>query len=158
MGTVSGALPHRGRIGNGDLLVAGVHSWTQDGAALKKSQLYRFDGETGALKWKWPSGQPLPMIIRWFDYSRDGQSIALVYDTSGSGASPQFQPGSLCVIDGVSGAKRWEYSFEPLRPYFEAVKFWRGVGVSPDGKFINVTAEDGRAFIFDAMNSELEKC
>lgn len=142
-------------IGNGDLLVAGVHSWTQDGVALKKSQLYRFDGKTGALKWKWPSGQPLPMIIRWFDYSRDGQSIALVYDTSGSGASPQFPPGSLCVIDGVSGAKRWEYSFESLKPYFEAVKFWRGVGVSPDGKFINVTAEDGRAFIFDAMNSEL---
>ncbi len=143
--------------GNGDLLAAGVHSWTQDGAALKKSQLYRFDGETGKLKWKWPSRQPLPMIIRWFDYSRDGKSIALVYDTISSGASPQFQPGTLCVIDGVSGAKRWEYAFEPLKPHFEAVKFWRGVGVSPDGKFINVTTEDGRAFIFDAVNAAHEK-
>ena len=150
--------PYRIAIGgSGDLLVAGVHSWTQDGAALKKSQLYRFDGETGELKWKWPSDQPLPMIIRWFDYSRDGQSIALVYDTSGSGASPQFQPGSLCVIDGVSGTKRWEYAFEPLKPYFEAAKFWRGVGVSPDGRFINVTTEDGRAFIFDTMNAAHEK-
>ena len=139
--------------GNGDLLAAGVHSWTQDGKALKKSQLYRFDGVTGKLKWKWPSRQPLPMIIRWFDFSRDGKSIALVYDTMGSGASPQFKPGTLCVIDGVSGAKRWEYSFEPLKPHFEAVKFWRGVGFSPDGRFINVTTEDGRAFIFDAMNA-----
>ncbi len=140
--------------GNGDLLVAGVHSWTQDGVVLKKSQLYRFVGETGQLKWKWPSDQPLPMIIRWFDYTRDGQSIALVYDTSGSSPSPQFRPGTLCVIDGEMGASRWEYSFEPFKPYFEAVKFWRGVGVSPDGRFINVTTEDGRAFIFDAMNSD----
>lgn len=143
--------------GNGDLLVAGVHSWTQDGAALKKSQLYRFDGETGQLKWKWPSDQPLPMIIRWFDYTRDGQRIALVYDTSGSSPSARFRPGTLCVIDGEMGVKRWEYSFEPLKPYFEVVKFWRGVGVSPDGKFINVTTEDGRAFIFDAMNLEHRK-
>ena len=38
----------------GDLFVAGNHSWTKDGIALKKAQLYRFDGETGTLKWKWP--------------------------------------------------------------------------------------------------------
>ena len=29
--------------------------------------------------------------------------------------------------------------------------FWRGVSVSPDGRFINVTADDGRAFIFNTV-------
>ena len=30
--------------------MAGNHSWTKDGVALKKAQLYRFDGETGAIE------------------------------------------------------------------------------------------------------------
>ena len=37
----------------GDLVVAGNHSWTKEGMTLKKAQLYRFDGKTGTLKWKW---------------------------------------------------------------------------------------------------------
>ena len=59
-----------------DLLVAGNHSWTKDGVGLKKAQLYRFDGETGTLKWKWPPNQTLPMTISWFDYSRDAKMVA----------------------------------------------------------------------------------
>ena len=30
------------------------------------------------------------------------------------------------------------------------VTFWRGVSITPDGRFINVTTDDGRAFIFSA--------
>ena len=44
--------------------------------------------------------------------------------------------------------QRGKYTFDPLKPYFEEVTFWRGVSVSPDGGFINVTTDDGRAFIF----------
>ena len=47
----------------GDLLVVGNHSWSKDDVGLKKAQLYRFDGETGAVKWKWPPDQTLPMTI-----------------------------------------------------------------------------------------------
>lgn len=142
---------------DGDLLVAGVHSWTKGGVPLSKSQLYRFDGTVGGrLKWKWPSDQALPMVISWFDYSRDGQTVALLSYKSGYRASrsepARFKSGTIFVINGETGANRWEYTCEPLKPYFEEVTFWRGVGISPNGKFINLTTEDGRAFIFNAVN------
>ena len=41
-------------LANGDLLVASVHSWTENDTPRKMSQLYRFDSETGDVIWKWP--------------------------------------------------------------------------------------------------------
>ena len=131
-------------LSDGDVLVASVHSWTNNSVPVKKSQLYRFDGETGTVKWKWPADGALPKVLRWFDVSADGKTLALVADASGKGN------GSLVVIDVETGTERWHATFEPLKPYFEGVTFWRGVSITPDGRFINVTTDDGRAFIFDA--------
>ena len=139
----------------GDVLVASVHSWTKDNVPMKKSQLYRFDGETGTVKWKWPADGALPKVLRWFDVSADGKTLALVADGSGKGN------GNLVVINVETGTERWHATFEPLKPYFEGVTFWRGVSITPNGKFINVTTDDGRAFIFDAeariQNAPTEK-
>ena len=129
---------------DGDVLVASVHSWTKNAAPVKKSQLYRFAGETGTVQWKWPAEGALPKVLRWFDVSADGKTLALVADTGGKGN------GSLVVIDVETGMERWHANFEPLKPYFEGVTFWRGVSITPDGRFINVTTDDGRAFIFSA--------
>ena len=140
---------------DGDVLVASVHSWTKDNVPVKKSQLYRFAGETGTVRWKWPADGALPKVLRWFDVSADGKTLALVADAGRKGN------GSLVVIDVETGTERWHATFEPLKPYFEGVTFWRGVSISPDGKFINVTTDDGRAFIFDAeariQNAPTEK-
>ena len=133
----------------GDLLVVGNHSWSKDGVGLKKAQLYRFDGETGTLKWKWPPNQTLPMTISWFDYSRDAKTVALLTYIRGSGEAGGFKSGTLYVINGETGEAAWEYTFDPLKPYFEEVTFWRGVSAAPDGGFINATTDDGRAFIFN---------
>ena len=133
---------------NGDLLVAGVHSWTQNAMPQKKSMLYRFDAKTGDVKWKWPRDEAMQKIFRWFDVSADGKVLALITDESGKGN------GMLSVLDVEAGAEKWHADFEPLSPYFKGVTFWRGVSMSPDGKFVNVTTDDGRAFIFSADNSE----
>ena len=147
-------------LSDGDLLVAGVHSWTQNDTPLKKSQLYRFDSETGNVIWKWPSDGATQMIIRWFDVSADGKTLALVMDsghnlqgstTDGNGAGN----GKLVVLNAEDGTEKWQADIEPLREYFSQVTFWRGVSMSPDGKFINITTDDGRAFIFDVNTSEL---
>ncbi len=135
----------------GDLLVVGNHSWAKDGVGLKKAQLYRFNGETGTLKWKWPSDQTLPMTISWFDYSRDAKTVAILAYRRGGEEIRGFKSGTLYIIDGETGETVWKYTFDPLKPYFEEVTFWRGVSVSPDGGFINVATDDGRAFIFNAM-------
>ncbi len=125
------------------LLVSSMHSWQENGVRMLKSQLYRFDGKTGTVTWKWPADGALPQILRWFDVSADGKTCALLSDESGKGK------GRLSVIDLQTGKQRWQSSIEPLKPYFAGVTFWRGVGISPDGSFINVTTDDGRAFIFD---------
>lgn len=143
---------------NGDLLVAGVHSWTENDTPRKKSQLYRFDSKTGNVIWKWPQDSAASKIIRWFDASADGETLALVTDAGHNlqGASDENGAGNgkLVVLNAKDGTEKWSTDIEPLIPYFSQVTFWRGVSVSPDGKFINVATDDGRAFIFDVNNPE----
>ncbi len=146
-------------LANGDLLAAGVHSWTENDTPRKRSQLYRFDSKTGAVIWKWPQDGAVSRIIRWFDVSADGKTLALITDAghnlqgntadeSGAGN------GKLSVLNAEDGAEQWRTDIEPLTPYFSQVTFWRGVSMSPDGRFVNVTTDDGRAFIFDVDSPE----
>ena len=144
---------------NGDLLVANVHSWTENDTPRKMSQLYRFDNVTGDVIWKWPHDGATSQIIRWFDVSIDGKILGLVTD---SGHNLQGSPtdengagdGKLVVLNTEDGTEKWHADIEPLREYFPQVTFWKGVSVSPDGKFINLTTDDGRAFIFDVNKLE----
>lgn len=144
-------------LANGDLLVASVHSWTEDNTPLKKSQLYRFDSETGEVIWKWTRETAVLKVIRWFDISTDGKTLALLTDSGhnlqGSAAN-ESRNGRLTVLNTGDGTEKWHVDIEPLREYFSQVTFWRGVSMSPDGRFINVTTDDGRAFIFDVNKPE----
>ena len=141
-------------LANGDLVVASVHSWTENDTPRKMSQLYRFDSETGNVIWKWPDDGATEKIIRWFDVSADGKTLALITDAGHNlqGNTPNENStgnGKLSVLNAENGTERWHTDIEPLREYFSQVTFWRGVSMSPNGKFINLTTDDGRAFIFD---------
>ena len=133
---------------NGDLLVAGVHSWTENDTPQKRSMLYRIDAKTGDVTWKFPNDGAAQKIFRWFDVAVDGKMLALVSDESGKGS------GRLSVLDAETGIEKWHAEIEPLTPYFKGVTFWRGISMSPDGKYVNVTTDDGRAFIFDVNSPE----
>ncbi len=143
---------------NGDLLAAGVHSWTENDIPQKKSQLYRFESETGNVIWKWPHNNPVSRIIRWFDISADGETLALVTDAGhnlqGATTENELGNGRLVLLNTEDGTEKWRTDIDPLSPYFSQVTFWRGVSVSPDGTFVNVTTDDGRSFIFDVNTSE----
>ena len=139
---------------NGDLLASANHSWTVDGKNLKKAQFYRFEGATGKVKWKWPSAQAAPIIIKWFDYSQDGGTVALVCDGGVTEGTSRYRSGTLYVLDGETGTVRWHHTIDALKPYYEAVTFWRSVGVSPDGLWINVSTDDGRVFIFNSADTD----
>ena len=144
-------------LANGDLLVASVHSWTEKDTPRKMSQLYRFDSETGDVIWKWPRAGATSKIIRWFDVSADGRTLALVADSGHNlqgDTADESGKGRLTVLNAGDGTEKWRTDIEPLREYFTQVTFWRGVSISPDGKFINVTTDDGRAFIFDVSGPE----
>ena len=143
---------------NGDLLVASVHSWTENDTPRKKSQLYRLDSETGNVIWKWPHDSATSRIIRWFDVSADGKTLALITDAGhnlqGAAGENGAGNGKLVILNAEDGREKWHTDIEPLTPYFSQVTFWHGVSVSPDGKFINVATDDGRALIFDANKPE----
>ena len=146
-------------LANGDLLVASVHSWTENNAPLKKSQLYRFNGETGDVIWKWAREGAISRVIRWFDVSVDGKTLAFLTDSGHNLQGSETDEsdagnGKLSVLNAEDGTELWHMDIEPLREYFTQVTFWRGVSMSPDGKFINVTTDDGRAFIFDVDKPE----
>ena len=144
-------------LANGDLLVASVHSWTENDMPLKKSQLYRFDGETGEVIWKWPRERAAPRVIRWFDVSGDEKTLALAMDSGHNlqgSTENESGEGRMTVFNAEDGTGKWHMDIEPLRKYFPQVTFWKGVSISPDGKFINLTTDDGRAFIFDVNKSE----
>ena len=141
-------------LANGDLLVASVHSWTENNTPLKKSQLYRFNGKTGDAIWKWTREGALSKVIRWFDIGADGKTLALLTDSGHNLQGSETDEsdagnGKLSVLNAEDGTEQWQMDIEPLREYFTQVTFWRGVSMSPDGEFINVTTDDGRAFIFD---------
>lgn len=131
---------------NGDLLVAAVHSWSKNGIPQRRSMLYRFDTKGGII-WKYPKDKAMQKIIRWFDVSDDGKTLVCVVDESGNGN------GTLTVLDVDTGSEKWQSEVKPLSPYYKGVTFWRGVSMTPNGKFINVTTDDGRAFIYDVNKS-----
>ena len=146
-------------LANGDLLVASVHSWTENNTPLKKSQLYRFNAETGDIIWKWPREGAVPKIIRWFDVSADGKTLAFLTDSGhnlqGSATDENDAGnGKLTVLNAEDGIENWHMDIEPLREYFAQVTFWRGISMSSDGKYVNVTTDDGRAFIFGVKTSK----
>ncbi len=141
-------------LANGDLVVASVHSWTENNIPHKKSQLYRFDEETGNIIWKWPRESAAPKIIRWFDIGADGKTLALLTDSGHNLQGSDAGNGKLTVLNAEDGTERWHIDIQPLREYFTQVTFWRGVSMSPNGKYINVTTDDGRAFIFDVNKPE----
>ena len=121
---------------NGDLLVASAHSWTQNDTPIKKSQLYRFDSVTGDVIWRWPSEGALPKVIRWFDVSADGKTLALITDAEhnlqgstveGDGAGN----GTLSVLNAEDGTENWHADIEPLRAYFRRSLFGGGLACLP---------------------------
>ena len=141
-------------LANGDLVVASVHSWTEKDTPLKKSQLYRFDGKTGNVIWKWTREGAVPKVMRWFDVGADGKTLALLTDSGHNLQGSDAGNGKLTALNAEDGTEKWHINIQPLREYFTQVTFWRGVSMSPDGKFINVTTDDGRAFIFDVNKPE----
>ena len=141
-------------LANGDLVVASVHSWTEKNTPLKKSQLYRFDGKTGNVIWKWTREGAVPKVMRWFDVDADGKTLALLTDSGHNLQGSDAGNGKLTVLNAEDGTERWHMDIQPLREYFTQVTFWRGISMSPDGKYINVTTDDGRAFIFDVNKPE----
>ena len=140
---------------NGDLLVAATHVWPNKQGTNVRSQLYRLDAASGQIKWKFPADNPLPVLVRWFDISVDRlafvcdkQSVGKQYDSAG------IRSGSIVILNASDGQILFQKAFKPLEPYYKTVTFWRGVSITPNGKSVNITTDDGRAFLLRETDNE----
>ena len=139
---------------DGDLFVAATHVWPNNHQTKVKSQLYRFDADTGQIKWKFPFDKPLPILVRWFDIASG--KLAFICDkqsTVNQYESVDIPSGSVVILNSTDGKILFQQTLQRLDPYYKAVTFWRGVSISPNGKAVNVTTDDGRAFMFREMDA-----
>ena len=135
----------------GDVVVVGTHGWDRGGRRVYRCMVYRFDGVTGEVKWRWPSDRPLPYSITWFDVSAGGEKLLLLTSAwrPSERTDPAYGNGTLYCINGVTGEVEWEYRVPPLKPYYETAGAWQGVALSSDGRYAAVGLNDGRGMFFD---------
>jgi len=128
-----------------DLIVDGLHSWDDAGQPRHLSRLYRFDGRTGKVIWRYPEDAPLPRNISWFDV--DGEHLvfgAYQWEKPAAGdAEPQAAVG---LLDPATGKLLDRQVFEPLAPFFSTVPMWYGLALDETGEAA-VGLMDGRAAI-----------
>lgn len=142
----------------GDVLVVGSHGWYRGEDYINKCVVYRFDGRTGEIKWRWPADMALPHGITWFAASGDGARIVLHTSNWVEAKTDHetYREGTLYCIDGATGATLWQYAPPPLEPYFNKASAWQGIDISSDGGYAVLGLNDGRALFFDA-GAQLEK-
>ncbi len=136
---------------DGDVVVVGTHGWDNEGKRLYRCLVYRFDGRTGRIKWRWPAGGPLPYSLTWFDMSAGGEKLLLLTSAwrPPERTDSRYGNGTLYCLNGRTGEVFWEYRVPPLRPYYETAGAWQGVALSRDGRYAAVGLNDGRGMFFD---------
>ena len=136
-----------------DLIVDGFHSWNADGKPKHLSRMYRFDGATGAVRWKFPADAPLPRNITWFDV--DAKTIALsAYQWERPAEGDSLPQAALSVLDIANGKLRHSRSFEPLKPFFDVVPMWYGLAYDGQGN-LALGFMDGRAHLFSIQHEDV---
>lgn len=117
--------------------------------------VYRFDGQTGRVLWRWPENTCFPHGITWVGNSFNARTLALMsFSTLGPDRDHTgFFRGRLYCLDGKGGKVKWDYQVLPLAPYYNRVSTWQGVSVSPDGNYVTAGLNDGRVIFFEANGS-----
>jgi outer membrane protein assembly factor BamB len=147
-------------LDNGDVLVLGIHSWNDEKTFRDRtmlSRIYRLSPE-GKVRWVYPKEAPLPMTVIYMDSDSRGDNIAFLITKKG--AQPDivtpYAEGTMVVLDGRAGKPVWQYTFEPLSPFFDSVGFWESISVAPDGARASVGLFDGRTMLFDIAHKRVE--
>ncbi len=135
---------------DGDLLVAGLHNWYPDRKppVRQLSHLYRFDGKSGAPRWRWPRERPAPLALTWFAFDEAMRLAVGVLGSARDWRPGEAIPPGLYAVDLATGQELWRYPFQPLAP-FRSVNTWRSVAVHPEGRLVNASTGDGRLYILE---------
>jgi len=129
-----------------DVVVDGMHSWKPGGKPRHLSRLYRFDGKTGRLRWRFPRDKPLERNIVWFDVS--GPTLALAaHQWEKPRPGDTVPQNAVMLLDADSGALIDTHIFKPLEPFFTTAPMWYGLALNDVGH-LAVGLMDGRGAVF----------
>ncbi|MBI4566972.1 MAG: PQQ-binding-like beta-propeller repeat protein [Planctomycetes bacterium] len=137
----------------GDVLMVAAHSWMVGSHKRCRSKLWRLAARTGEVRWTWPAGDEASRNqVVWFDCDASGDAVAVAVSRDphaepADAALPGLPDEAVALLDGA-GRVAGVHRLSPLGGLFPTVTFWRGVAMRPDGRFLVVTADDGRAFGF----------
>lgn len=137
----------------GDVLVLGMHAWKSIIAGKEQKnarcRIYRLDGKSGTVRWRYPADQPSPRNITWISASADGSRVAGVQSMPGAGqTNSSVATLDAFFLDGATGAETGRLSFDPFKP-FTSTYSWQSLSMLKDGSAGVLGAGDGRVWAFD---------
>jgi len=109
-------------------------------------KVYSFDSE-GNMRWKFPESELMDSGVTWIDTTPDGKYS--VFGTTNFAKADKWKDGTVHVLDGNNGKEHWNYSIQPLEPFFDYTAIWYSTQITPDGKNLITMTSDGRAFLFN---------
>ncbi len=109
-------------------------------------KIYSFDPE-GNMRWEFPESELMDSGVTWIDTTPDGKYS--VFGTTNFAKADKWKDGTVHVLDGNTGKEYWNYSIQPLEPFFDYTAIWYSTQITPDGKDIITMTSDGRAFLFN---------
>ncbi len=128
-------------LGDGSLLVAGLHSWTSgDDIKKNRSRIYRYSAD-GRRLGAWPPEGPADATLRFPQV--DGDRVAFPVGRTASGPAPEGLP-----IDGIQVltlpdlTPHASFVNEALAPHFKHASVWEAVDIA--GERVLVGFGDGR--------------
>ncbi len=133
-------------LSNGDLLVAGTHSWLVDGARRNRARLWRLAAD-GAVVRAWPKEGPADATLLFPHVDEKADLLTVAVGRSAPGTAPTgLAVGGLQVLSLSDFAPRAELQMEPLAPHFTRAAPWEAVDVL--GEHVFAGYSDGRAAVF----------
>lgn len=133
---------------DGDLLVAGVHGWTDDGVRKNRARLYRF-GPDGTRERAWPEAGALDGILLR-PVVADG--VLAFVARNADGPAPTDVPVSSLVRLDLGLRVTWTRPFSALEPYFHEAYVWEAIGLSDSLSMVGFG--DGRVFLLGPDGTE----
>ena len=134
------------------LLVVGAHGWTPAGKGRQnRSRLYhlRADGE---LLEAWPPSGAADAVM--LHPVVQGSRLLVSVSRSADGPDPAGLPiGGIALFSLDPLGMRWGRRFDVLKPYFQSVFIWEGLGLGPDRVVAGLG--DGRAFLLDQEGQDV---
>ena len=148
------------------VFVSGQRGWkdtikTEQGTEFyypRKSVVYAFDIPSGKKLWQFPAANkdsvtnPIDTAVLKLAIDEEGKTI--VFSGWGGAANgkivQQYSENSLYVLDAHTGRLLFSWGLAPLGQFgFYTTSVGSSLDLSPNGKFLACTSNDGRLFLYD---------